>query len=180
MRKIGMWILHHFVRVIWANLFGFCVWIGKLFTADRNLYKQRKMLWNDIKDIDGLVDFIRNVYQYKFDGYKGAFDHNNFPLEFFTQFGDCDDVATYAKKKLRQIYGNDLQYCEIRGFSNLGVKFWHYDCVYKLRTEYEYRLFNYGNIQTALSLRDIDEVMRQLYSRSYELDHVTGWRCLWM
>ena len=180
MRKIGMWILHHFVRVIWANLFGVIMWLRCLPRRSKALYKQRRKMWDCITDIDGLIDFIRNVYTYKFDGYKGIFDHNNYPLEFFTQFGDCDDVATYAKKKLRQIYGQELQYCEVRGFSNLGRKFLHYDCVYKLRTECDYRLFNYGNIQTASSLRGIDEVMRQLYSRRYELDHVTGWQCLWM
>lgn len=180
MQKIGMWLLHHFVRVIWANLFGFIMWLRCLPRRSKALYKQRRKMWDCITDIDGLIDFIRNVYSYKFDGYKGIFDHNNYPLEFFTQFGDCDDVAAYACRKLKEIYGGELDYCSVRGFSNLKVGFWHYDCVYKLRHERCYRLFNYGNILLADSIAEIDETMRQLYSRKYELDHLTTWRCFWM
>lgn len=180
MRKFGMWLLHHFVRVIWANLFGLTMLIKYSVCDRRELYRQNKKTYDDIDSIDSLIEWTKKVYRYKWDGWKGAFDHNNFNREFFTDFGDCDDIARYACMKIKQIYGDELQYCYVKGFSDLSCGFWHYDCVYKLQHEYECRLYNYGNIQSAMSLNDLDNVMCELYSAKYEFRHMVSWRCLWM
>jgi hypothetical protein len=180
MRKIGMWILHHFVRVIWANLFGLITLIKYSISGNKDEYLKNKRVYDDITTIDQLIEWTRRVYRYKWDGWRGAFDHNNFYREFFTDYGDCDDLARYACKKIKQIYGDELQYCYVKGFSDLSCGFWHYDCVYKLRAEYECRLYNYGNIQSAMTLNDLDNVMRELYSAKYEFKRMTSWRCLWM
>jgi len=109
----------------------------------RAQYAINWLRWNNIKTLNDLRDYFRESYKYKYDGYKGLLDHHNFALEFFTAGGDCDDVANYACKKLRElgftasvywIYGN-------------GCFNWHFDVMYYDKNP---QFFNYGRVSPAL------------------------------
>ena len=183
-----MFIMHHFIRVIWANLFGgimHIVYALKLRTNKElwEKYKKNQAKWDAIISDVELAEFIKNDYKYKWDGPKGAFDHNNFSLEFFTDFGDCDDVGHYVCKKLKAIYGDELEYCKTHGFSELGAKppFWHYCCIYKFKNQDQYILFNYGQRNTGDSIEGIEKIMTEIYSKTYKFKKgVVTWPCLWM
>lgn len=187
-RQFGMFMMHHFLRVIWANLFGLIMHIVYLFKVRINKdlwdqYKSNQAKWNAVYSDEDLAEFIKNDYEYKWDGYKGAFDHNNFSLEFFTEFGDCDDVGHYVCKKLKQIYGNELEYCKTRGYAELksSPPMWHYDCVYKFKGDDKYILFNYGRMNKGDSIDDLDKTMTNIYSKSYRFkEGVISWPCFWM
>jgi len=186
-KKGFMWYLHHGLRVIWANLFGFLVHIKYLFVLRSNKqayarYKGNQEKWNITASVDDLRAFFKDVYRYKWDGPKGLFDHNNYDIEFFADFGDCDDVGHYVCQKLRQIYGKKLEYCKTRGYADLSAKpaFWHYDCVYKFKDENEYHLFNYGYVQSSRTIAGLDDAMTDLYGSSYEFKGLVSWPCFWM
>ena len=184
-RQFGMFMMHHFLRVIWANLFGFIMHVYYAFRIRFNKdlwnqYKSNQAKWNAVFSDKDLAEFIQNDYKYKWDGPKGVFDHNNFSLEFFTDFGDCDDVGHYVCQKLKQIYGKDLEYCKTRGYAELGIKFWHYDCVYKLKGDTEYTLFNYGQMNKAKSIEELDHEMEQIYKENYDFNGLVSWPCIWM
>ena len=182
-----MWFIHHFLRVIWANLFGFLVHIKYCFEMRFNKdlfneYTKNQETWNNIRSIQELVMFMSGKYVYKWDGHKGLFDHNNFSFEWFAKWGDCDDVGHYICKKMREIYKDELEYCETRGFADLTAKpaFWHYDCVYKFKNSDHYNLFNYGHIKTGKDLNEIDYEMTKIYCGNYKFNKMVGWTCHWM
>jgi len=186
-RKGFMWYMHHGLRVIWANVFGFFVHVRYmlLIRKDKQAYVRYKgnvERWNSVIDDNELAEYIKNVYQYKWDGPKGLFDHNNFPIEFFTDFGDCDDVGHYICQKLKSMYGKDLEYCKTRGYAELSAKpaFWHYDCVYKFKGQDEYILFNYGRRNRGKSIEELDRTMEKIYASSYKINELVSWPCEWM
>ena len=181
-----MWFLHHFIRVIWANLFGvFAHWYYAMkMRTDTDAYGQyweHQDKWNHISSLEELQAFVRTDYEYKWDGYKGFFDHNNFSLEWFYKFGDCDDMGYYAYKKIKSLYGDKLEYCRMRGYADLTAKpaFYHYDCVFKFKDSGDYQLFNYGKIKTGKSLKELDNIMEKLYDKSYEFKKMVSWDCYW-
>lgn len=181
---VFMSFLHHGPRFIWANLFGFFAWIGILFRLAfskelKDNYKANKFAWDNIKDIDDLCKFFKDVYQYKWDGYKGFFDHNNGKLEFLTVFGDCDDMGYWACKKIKEIYKGRLDFCKMRGYADLTATppFYHYDCVYRFKDEQDYHLFNYGKIKTGLNIEELDEEMKNMYQISYKFKDLVSWDC---
>lgn len=170
-----MWFLHHFLRSIWANILG--VFFNIPYLANKS-YAAKKEQFDNIRTLDDLQKWFQETYRYKWDGPKGILDHNNFMHEFICSNGDCDDMAFYACKKLKQLFGKNLYYCKVRGYANLGKKFWHYDCVFQFYYSGDIYLFNYGKCRTGKSFRELDDIMRGLYSR-YEMDKITSWECLW-
>lgn len=183
-----MWFLHHFVRVIWSNILGIIYNIIYSFKLAFNKELRQKcsenlLKWSKIDNLDGLVDYIKNVYSYKYDGPKGFIDHNNYLLEWFTAFGDCDDVAYWIYKKLKGIYEDKLEYCSVHGFADLSAKpkFWHYDCVFKFKGDSKYTLFNYGRLNRVDNLNEaLSDKMVYLYDGTYKFKKMTNWKCLWM
>lgn len=176
--------MHHVLRTIWANLFGFFVNIKYIFQYlfsknIRERYKQNKELWDGINSMEELVEFIQQVYVYKYDGPKGIFDHNNFKLEWFVNFGDCDDVANWVCKKIKQIYPN-IKECDVYGFADLKALFWHYDVVYKMDDNDSYHLFNYGRLNVITE--NPGNSMVKIYHKSYKLSNekMKYWKCKWM
>jgi hypothetical protein len=105
--KIFMWIIHHFIRPLWSipiALGGFIYYFfWRLKKQNNVIYKKNKKAWDDIKSLDELVSFFKNIYQYKYDGHIGILDHDNTPFEFYSSYGDCDDMARYITKKLRKL-----------------------------------------------------------------------------
>ena len=180
----GMSFVHHFLRVIWANIGKFFVWDGYKFAhifskKVREVYKANLEKWNKIDSFMGLVSFFQNDYKYKWDGPKGIFDHNNSKLEFFTKFGDCDDVGFYACKKLKEIYKDNIEECFVIGFAQLDKKFWHYDCCFKVKNKNYYQLFNYGRVLIGNTLEEATEKMQNNY-KSYNLTNLKYWKCKYM
>lgn len=175
-----MSFIHHFLRIIWANIIGAVYALIYALKKDAD-YKNHLKEWNRVQNISQLADFFRKTYGYKWDGPKGLFDHNNFKREFFSSFGDCEDAAWYAMKKLKQIYGDNLELCSMFGFADLSAKpkFWHYDCIFKFRGNDVYFLFNYGRIQSDASLDGLKGIMEGMYASKYEFKKLEMWKCLW-
>lgn len=181
-----MWFLHHFIRVIWANLFGAFVHLYYAFKmrVDKVMYqdyREHQDEWNQIVTLEELIAYVKTTYFYSWDGYKGLFDHNNFSLEWFYKFGDCDDIGYYVCKKLKAIFENELEYCCMRGFADLSAepKFWHYDCVFKFKGSDDYQLFNYGDVKTGKTLKELDFIMEKLYNENYKFKKMVSWECKW-
>lgn len=183
-----MWFLHHFVRVIWANILGMVYNTVYAFRLcfDKKLRDKcadNMEKWGKIDSIDSLIKYIKDVYIYKYDGYKGFIDHNNYNLEWFSAFGDCDDIAYWVFQAIKSIYGDKLEYCQVHGFADLSAKpkFWHYDCVYKLRDEDFYVLFDYGRLHKLPdNKQSLSDKMTNIYGSSYKTNKMTNWKCLWM
>lgn len=179
-----MWIVHHFLRVIWANILGFFYNIYYLLLItfskeSRNKYKYNIKCWEEIQNISRLADYIRNNYKYKYDGYKGIVDHNNFKYEFFTASGDCDDVARWVCKKLREL---DIK-ADVIGFSDFKSDpvFWHYDCLFCISDTYF--LFNYGHcniIKYPANNETICNEMMKIYQNTYKFKNLICWICKYM
>lgn len=171
-----MRFVHHCLRVIWANIIGFFYnvyyfLLVALSKKHRDTYNNNINKWNNIKTIADVTAYFKENYKYKWDGYKGIVDHNNFKYEFFCANGDCDDVARWSCKKLRQI-GIDA---DVYGFYDFKAKpmFWHYDCVLSIGGITF--LFNYGHN----NIVDVspDKTMKQIYNRSYKFVDLRCWKC---
>lgn len=183
----GMSILHHTLRTIWANLFGLFTAIGYGFKfifskKARKNYKDNKSNWKNIRDMIDLKNFIKNIYIYKYDGPKGIFDHNNFGIEWYQKFGDCDDVANWVCKKIKELFPKEkIEYCAVYGFADLKALFWHYDVIYKFKENNSYHLFNYGKMNSLEKIEDAGKTMTNIYSSMYpNIKNMKVWKCNWM
>jgi hypothetical protein len=115
----------------------------------RDNYVKNTKLWKDICNISKLNSFFRDI-KYKEDGPYGIMDHDNSRLEFFTSYGDCDDMGRYSYEKLKEL-GIKAHRIFIQGkniFSN------HFDCLFELNNNFF--LFNYGN-NKLLNKNDLNE-----------------------
>ena len=181
-----MSFLHHFIRVIWANFLGWIydiIYSFKLLNKNqKSKYEEHKKLWKSISTLSELVDFVKGIYIYKYDGPKGYIDHNNFEKEWLTEFGDCDDMAVWTCKKIKEIYSKELECCNVYGFADLSAKpkFWHYDCVYKFKGSNGYVLFNYGRLNKLKDLSELGDKMTLIYGKSYAINKMKVWKCRWM
>jgi hypothetical protein len=183
MRIIGMWLMHHFVRPIWYRY----LFVGIAFTKyaflymfnpnKRADYKANLKKWNTrIKALEGLNAFFQKDYRYKFDGtfknrkLNGAFDHHNVPLEFFMEWGDCDDQAEYSKDKLRELSKMKGKKYKPVTFGIVGTSLdgWHYDTMFELAGKYFF--FNYGH---NIDGKTRDECLTQLNGSRY-------WNNMWV
>lgn len=133
-------------RPIWSNIIKFLFWIICLVIFLRNSTKAKlcelsAKQFDQIKDLGELCNYFRDKFKYSYDGYKGIFDHDNSRLEFFMRGGDCDDMAVYAKRKLKE-----FGYKPVRVFMMSGedLKSGHMDCFFEI--DNKYFLFNYGRL----------------------------------
>jgi len=141
----------------------FIVWIKYVFMymsqkTIRKRYKSNKKSYDEIKTLEELQDWFRLKYRYSSDVWNGLADHDNSQLEFFIKFGDCDDMAFYAKKKLNELGYNTKRVYMMRWKYN-----GHADCFFTSNNEI--CLFNYGYIKKGNSL---EECIAQL-PRNYDL-----------
>ncbi len=176
-------IILHFLRCGWANIFGFfcdIYWLIRITfnTEIRERYKDNLATYNEVWTIADLMNFFTTRYKYRYDGHKGVFDHNNFKHEFFSAFGDCEDVARYACKKLK-----DFNYeCCIVGFADLSAKpkFWHYDCMFEIHGLAF--LFNYGHCVPLKSYdtKSAAAVMSEIYGKNHKWKSMKVWKCVIM
>lgn len=151
-----------------------------------------------LKTLDDIILWFRTTYNYKYDAgnkisndlmniareKKNGFlmflanllnfftDHDSQLLEFFTAFGDCDDMGLYSKRAVKKIGFKNAKRIFILNWRKL---FFHYDCIWK--KDDIYYLFNYGNI---IKSKDTNEIIKIL-SENYGLDpKYTYWvRTIW-
>lgn len=172
-----MFIIHHTVRTLWSMIIGFIYAVAYWFIHLRNEnYKRNKKKWNEIKLLPDLIQFFNEDYHYKWDGKGGFFDHDNSIWEFFVNFGDCDDVAVFAAKKLRK-----LGYKAYRvGFFCWDTKSWHYDCLFAgiVDGKTYYYLFNYGKILSGKTKKDVLQAFYRSWV-NYPENKTVCWRCYW-
>lgn len=172
--QIIMFIVHHTVRTLWSMFFGsiYAIFYWFIHFKSEN-YKQNKEKWDKIKLLPDLILFFTDVYQYKWDGNRGFFDHDNSIWEFLVNFGDCDDMARFAAKKLRKIGYKARRV----GFFCLKTKSWHYDCMF-VDKDGLYHLFNYGNILSGKTKDDCFSIFSQTW-KNYPKSDTVNWRCFW-
>ena len=193
------YLVHHFVRVIWANLLGIVFNIFYLFKQQikndlKTKYTNNYNHYKGIKTLSELQDFYRNTYIYKWDGdfskynskltfLNGLVDHNNFKREFFSVFGDCDDLGRWSAKALKNIeeVANIIPIGMYSASENQGL-FWHYDCYFEKQGK-SY-LFNYGNLIEGQDIKDCIKRLLINYKRNIAWDTLDAvnfkwWPCYW-
>lgn len=180
-----MFFVHHFIRPIWLIPFSiayFFISLFKyLFSKDLRIqYRIRHDEWKRIQTFNDLIMYFYGSFEYKWDGYKGAIDHHNFPIEFFMHGGDCDDVASYSGYKLKEISKKNKRYSKIRTIGIMGDTFksWHYDTVYYDIKLKKYCLFNYG---MGICCDTIQECIDEM-SETWEIfpkNKTIYWCCFW-
>ena len=150
---IVLWILRQVYSFI-LNLFYIPYYWMKIIVDEAvNLeYKQRFYSYTNIRDLAGLVDWFKTIYEYKFDGPFGILDHDAGRHEFFSAFGMCEDVALYATKKLRALGFKEVTRVSIMSKWLPGLAL-HMDTFFK-GVDGKYYLFNYGNLCDGSSLID--------------------------
>lgn len=173
-----MWFVHHFLRPLWnvplSLIYLFFYWLYTVVDSQaKETYKQNKSTFDKIKTMDELIYYVRRIYTYKWDGPKGLLDHHNYPHEFFSEGGDCDDVASYVHQKVKEFEGYKPT---IIGLSSNQKGSWHYDCIIKDTTINKYYLFNYGKIISGNSIKEcIDNISWDLFP----VGKTTWWKCIW-
>ena len=175
--KIVMFIIHHTFRTLWSVIIGFFYAIGYflIHLSDKE-WKTKKLKWDNIKSLDELTAFFKDDFEYKWDGKNGILDHDNSIWEFIESYGDCDDAAKFAAKKLRKIGYKAWRI----GIFCRKTRSWHYDCMFvgSVGNQKYYYLFNYGKV---LSGKTKEEVLLA-FCRSwvnYPEDKTVYWRCFW-
>lgn len=186
MTKINkwMWIMHHFIRPIWSTLFGLCfaIWYAFYYIFSKKAkakYNLIKTTYLELNSIEEYRKWFIKKYVYKWDGYKGIFDHDNLPIEFYIGFDDCDGMALWTKRKLNKI--------GIKSAIRIGIKgkklsSWHYDCAWYINGKWH--LFNYG--MTIIG-KTIEECIDNLEPYFIQEDNISlfvpnetrYWKCLW-
>ena len=157
--KILFIFIMYCLRPIWNILFNifYVSFYSVLYVIDpvkRIIYKANKSSYDSIKCLSELIYYMKFKWSYKYDGVKGIADHDNTPIEFFTKMGsDCEDVAIYAKKKLK-VFG----YKPVKIFmKGKGLTSSHMDCYFEM--DGKGFLFNYGYLMEG---KNLDECMKRL------------------
>lgn len=151
--KVLFIIIMYVFRPVWSAFFNIFYWlyynlIYLLNPTKRLVYHANKNEFDNIKTLEELVYYFTYRYQYNYDGYKGIIDHDNLPIEFFMDWGDCEDVAHYAKKKLKKI-----GYKPVRVFiKGTGLTASHFDVSFE--KDGKIYLFNYGSLIGGKTLKD--------------------------
>lgn len=172
--QVIMFIVHHTVRTLWSFFIGMIYAVAYwLISRNNSTYKENRQKWNNIKSLDDLVLFFQSEYKYKWDGIQGICDHDNTSWEFLIDYGDCDDVARFAAKKLRKL-GYKAYRVGIFCFKNWA---WHYDCMF-VDKDGLYHLFNYGNILSGKTKDDCFSIFSQTW-KNYPKSDTVNWRCFW-
>lgn|SRR5574344_974663 len=168
-----VWILFNVLRIIPASLFSgfFFILYFILSKIKKDKYNENKKKWDSISNIDDLKAFAINDFKYKYDFGFGLMDHDSSIYEWVLAYGDCDDIALYAKKKILKMEGYDA--CRI-GLIWVSQKklVLHFDCMFKNKEGMLY-LFNYGRI---LSAKTEDELIKS-FSEKYKAKNLKYCKC---
>jgi hypothetical protein len=137
----------------------FCFYFGKR----KELAKYRCRKYEAIDSLSGLCSYIKELYRYEADHLKGLLEHDGSIYEFCVRWGDCDDVARLALRKLRDV-GCARQHSSglitmMRGsdFASGHAECWWTD-------NDQVYIFNYGS---PISGSSIDDCVRQLAAKWY-------------
>ena len=109
---------------------------------------------------------------------RGLLDHDNWPLEHFMYFGDCDDCI-HVMASLRKMS------LEVYRIGMIGEKLntWHYDCVIKgydmIWNEDVFYLFNYGNLVRGICIDQCLDKLSRMYGWKdlYKYETMSYWKC---
>lgn len=151
--SVLLWILFNVLRLIPIALFSIPFFIFYALKAlfNRSTFLSKKELWDMAYDKDAsifkLISFAKISYKYKYDFGKGFCDHDSSYFEWIMAYGDCDDMALYAKKALKN-RGYEAIRIGLLGHDAKHHLALHFDCMYKCMdgVDVKYCLFNYGNI----------------------------------
>ena len=156
--KILFIVIMYVFRPIWSAFFNifYLIYYGMIYLLNptkRIVYHANKNEYNTIKSLEELVYYFTYTYKYKHDGPLGMIDHDNLPIEFFVSFGDCEDTAHYAKKKLKAFgYKPVRVFLKGKGFADS-----HFDVTFE--KDSRVFLFNYGSL---IGGKDLAECMKFL------------------
>lgn len=147
--KLLVWYIGaKFLRIIYSTIFSCFFAIKYWFTTSfdsKSMYSDNVNEFKSLASLSALKTWAKTIYKYKWDGKYGLLDHDNWKIEFFNDYGDCDDIARWAVKKLRE-----LGYVAWRiNLTNRDKPFinGHFDCMfYDPAKPKEYYLFNYGSV----------------------------------
>ena len=167
-----MWFLVKIIRPIYAYPLGLIFALIALIrvVSDIDLlrqYQDNVRAWEEIKTLEDLQNYFKTRYKYKSDGLGGLLDHHNFSIEFFSGGGDCDDMAFYAFKKLKDITLKSKIFtgymASIYWMYGNGVTQWHFDCKYTSMENFNDSFwFNYG-LCTKETIMDKNDEYKKLY-----------------
>lgn len=170
--------VHHYLRPLWNyTIKGLYFTIYKIKLQNeinKNLYKINKTLYDNLKSLDQLNYYMRKSYKYKYDGPFGILDHDNSDIEFFTTWGDCDDVAKYALKyieKNTQVFKNFYKI----GLKGNSISYLHFDVYFE--KENKCYLFNYGRNIVGNNLEECLNQLETKFNSNYSKDRVKYWIC---
>lgn len=152
-----MKFVYNVIRPLWALPIKFAYFVRYsvvwMFSKkSRETYTVNKTAYNNIKTIDDLCNYFKNNYKYKYDGefiapfkaLNGLLDHDNAEIEFFMAGADCDDMASYSCRKLKQLgYVASVVYLYNTDFKRISNQ--HLDCLFE--KDGKYYFFNYGYLQ---------------------------------
>jgi hypothetical protein len=175
-----MFIIHHFIRPIWSyGIFGipyflyyFCKYIFS--KKQRELINKNKKKYFEKKEsILNFIIFWNLNYKgnYKYDGFKGLFDHVNSPFEFYQKIFDCDDASLYPFLYFKKHNFNTIMI----GLYGSSINSWHYDCVVQEDVN-KWVLFNQGN---SIYGSSIDECIKILGNNWLIFKDNIYWKCYW-
>jgi hypothetical protein len=167
--KVRLYKLAIKLRPIWAHRyfgiigFWFCAYYLFLFIKDfkKPYFQERDRIWQSYFTcitISELKAWFRDEYKYHADAGGGAFDHDNSPFEAFIRFGDCDDAAMFAMRKLRKL---GYKARRVYFIDAKDVKQNHVDCVFETKVGLGtvYNLWNYGKVLGAVSEDFLPELL---------------------
>jgi len=160
--RVFVW-LRPIIAHRYVGLFGVWFFIWYALFRKREVYRKKYNQYKEIKCIDMLIDWFDDNYTYNNDPLFGAIDHDNSEYEFFSSNGDCEDVAFYARGKLRE-FGYKAERIYMVDLSK-GMSSSHVDCIY--RNEDGYFLFDYASPIYGVSIQEcVDKLCERWYSRS--------------
>lgn len=187
-----LWIIFNILRIIPNVIFGiifFLFYFFKWLFTSKKTFNDRKTIWKyAYKNVNMLKHFFRINYKYKYDLGLGFFDHDSSYFEWIFCYGDCDDMALYSKKALKNI-GYEAYRVGIIGMTKWKPKskhnlkpVLHFDCLFVDRGKdntITYNLFNYGTIITGKSIEDVFNNLSDMYPSSFPKDHTKACFCLY-
>lgn len=182
-KKTIMVLVHHLLRPIWGTwwktLYFIVIGLSLLLSKKlRVIYKRNKNSWQCINTLHKLESWFKLRFVYTYDGWKGIFDHDNSWLEWYTLFGDCDDMGRMVQKKLSSLGFEAFRV----GILGDKINSWHYDCAFKHNNAWY--LFNYGNKVFGTDTEGCVEKLEFLFRAEngeslFPVGKTIYWKCLY-
>ena len=178
-----MFVIHHFVRPVWALYLFKCISfiltiIKQLNKKYRNNVYIHKNLWKNCTTSQTVSNFFKVNFEYIWDDLdnskRGLFDHDSSMLEFYTgngskAGGDCD-ISDIVSKKINSIKVKSKRVGIISGEKN-KLSSWHYDCLFNGN-----RLFNFGYVINGENEKNTFENLNTSWSNFFS-NKILYWNC---